>query len=91
MRGGDVRTEGLLSYVSCERRVPPDPRCGAFCRSSMRRCAISYDVADFVAALRALNITPHLAQNTSGRRSAIDRRTTRRPRFEEKYLQHALQ
>jgi hypothetical protein len=24
MRGGDVRTEGLLSYVSCERRVPPD-------------------------------------------------------------------
>ncbi|MBI4969535.1 MAG: IS5/IS1182 family transposase, partial [Rhodospirillales bacterium] len=22
MRGGDVRTEGLFSYVSCEARVP---------------------------------------------------------------------
>jgi transposase len=35
-----------------------------------------YDAADFVAAVRDLNVTPHLAQNTS-RRSAIDRRTTR--------------
>jgi transposase len=40
-----------------------------------------YDSADFVAALRALNVTPHLAQNTSGRRSAIDRRTTRHPGY----------
>ena len=24
MRGGDVRTEGLLAHVSCERRVPQD-------------------------------------------------------------------
>ena len=24
MRGGDVRTEGLFAYVSCERRVPKD-------------------------------------------------------------------
>jgi hypothetical protein len=24
MRGGDVRTEALFSYVSCERRVPRD-------------------------------------------------------------------
>jgi transposase len=36
-----------------------------------------YDAADFVAELRALNVTPHVAQNLSGRRSAIDRRTTR--------------
>jgi transposase len=41
----------------------------------------AYDVADFVAALRALNVTPHLAQNTSGRRSALDRRTTRHPGY----------
>ena len=27
--------------------------------------------------LRELNVRPHLAQNTGGRRSAIDRRTTR--------------
>lgn len=30
-----------------------------------------------VAACRALGVTPHVAQNTSGRRSAIDGRTTR--------------
>lgn len=36
-----------------------------------------YDAADFVNELRAMNVRPHIAQNTSGRRSAIDRRTTR--------------
>jgi transposase len=37
----------------------------------------AYDVAEFVADLRNLNVTPHVAQNTTNRRSAIDRRTTR--------------
>jgi transposase len=47
------------------------------------RCAITlgadrgYDAADFVEELRTLNVRPHVAQNTSGRRSAIDKRTTR--------------
>jgi transposase len=36
-----------------------------------------YDARDFVAELRERNATPHIAQNQSGRRSAIDRRTTR--------------
>jgi transposase len=36
-----------------------------------------YDTRDFVAALRGRRVTPHVAQNTSRRRSAIDRRTTR--------------
>jgi transposase len=36
-----------------------------------------YDVEDFVNELRAMGVTPHVAQNTSGRRSAIDGRTTR--------------
>lgn len=36
-----------------------------------------YDTRGFVAATRELNVTPHVAQNTSGRRSAIDNRTTR--------------
>jgi IS5 family transposase len=36
-----------------------------------------YDTRDFVAGLRAMHVTPHLAQNTTGRRSAIDGRTTR--------------
>jgi transposase len=37
----------------------------------------NYDVEDFVNELRSLNVTPHVAQNLSGRRSAIDARTTR--------------
>lgn len=36
-----------------------------------------YDTADFIADLRAMNVTPHVAQNDKGRRSAIDARTTR--------------
>jgi transposase len=36
-----------------------------------------YDTADFVQAMREREITPHVAQNTSNRRSAIDARTTR--------------
>jgi IS5 family transposase len=35
-----------------------------------------YDTRGFVAALRERKITPHVAQNDSNRRSAIDRRTT---------------
>jgi len=37
----------------------------------------AYDAADFVEELRTINVRPHVARNTSGRRSAIDRRTTR--------------
>jgi hypothetical protein len=37
----------------------------------------SYDSRSCVADLRARDVTPHVAQNTSGRRSAIDGRTTR--------------
>jgi transposase len=37
----------------------------------------NFDTAGFVAALHELNATPHVAQNTSNRRSAIDGRTTR--------------
>lgn len=37
----------------------------------------AYDTRSFVAALRAEMVTPHVAQNTSRRRSAIDGRTTR--------------
>jgi IS5 family transposase len=40
-----------------------------------------YDAADFVEELRSLNVRPHVAQNTSRRRSAIDRRTVRHPGY----------
>src|SRR5712672_687143 len=48
------------------------------CRSIHR---VRYDAAAFVADMRALNVTPHIAQNVSGRRSAIDARTTRHPGY----------
>jgi transposase len=35
-----------------------------------------YDTHDFVQACRQRQVTPHVTQNTSGRRSAIDARTT---------------
>jgi IS5 family transposase len=37
----------------------------------------AFDAQDFVNELRAMNVTPHVAQNTAGRRSAIDGRVTR--------------
>jgi IS5 family transposase len=40
-----------------------------------------YDTAGFVAECREMHVTPHIAQNTSGRRSAIDGRTTRHPGY----------
>jgi transposase len=37
----------------------------------------AYDAAEFVEELRSMNVTPHIAQNDTNRRSAIDGRTTR--------------
>jgi transposase len=37
----------------------------------------AYDTRGFVADLREMNVTPHLAPNTKRNRSTIDRRTTR--------------
>ena len=55
----------------------------------------AYDTAGFVADCRQLGVTPHVAQNTTKRRSAVDGRTTRhaghrtsqriRPRIEEPF------
>jgi len=40
-----------------------------------------YDTHGCVEAMRSRKVTPHVAQNTSGRRSAIDGRTTRHPGY----------
>ncbi|WP_430981686.1 transposase, partial [Mesorhizobium ciceri] len=37
----------------------------------------AYDAEDFINELRSMRVTPHVAQNTNGRSSAIDGRTTR--------------
>lgn len=42
----------------------------------------AYDAADFVMELREHTVTPHVAQNQNGRRSAIDGRTIRHPGYE---------
>ena len=39
----------------------------------------AYDTAQFVADVRQLGITPHIAPNTTRQRSTIDRRTIRHP------------
>jgi hypothetical protein len=39
------------------------------------------DTRDFVGELRELRVTPHVAQHTTGRSSAIDCRTTRHPGY----------
>lgn len=41
-----------------------------------------YDTHGFVSTLRSLGVTPHVAQNNKGRRSAIDGRTTRHPGYQ---------
>ena len=46
-------------------------------RAIMLSADRGYDTADFVEELRTLKVRPHVAQNVSDRRSAIDRRTTR--------------
>lgn len=42
----------------------------------------AYDTRDFVRTVRELGVTPHVMQNVSNRRSAIDGRTTRHPGYE---------
>jgi len=42
----------------------------------------SYDTRKFVRAMRRLKVTPHVAQNTTKRSSAVDHRTTRHPGYE---------
>ena len=41
-----------------------------------------FDTQGFVAALREMGVTPHVAQNEKRRRSAIDGRTTRHKGYE---------
>jgi len=64
---GTAEREAALALLGAHRRR----------RRSTVGMDKAYDVASFVAALRALRVTPHIAQNETNRRSAIDGRTTR--------------
>ncbi len=46
-------------------------------RATTLGCDKAYDSADFVRSCREKGVTPHVCQNTTNRRSAIDGRTTR--------------
>jgi transposase len=50
-------------------------------RAGQRRITVgadkAYDTQDFVNTVRELGVTPHVTQNNTNRRSAIDERTTR--------------
>jgi transposase len=54
-------------------------------KGSSRRITVAadkaYDTKDFVTAARALNVTAHGTKNEKGRRSNMDRRTTRHPGY----------
>ena len=54
-------------------------------QGSSRRITVgadkAYDSKDFVVAARALKVTPHITSNNNGRRSNMDRRTTRHPGY----------
>ena len=41
----------------------------------------AYDTKDFIVATRQLNVTAHVTKNEKGRRSNLDRRTTRHPGY----------
>jgi hypothetical protein len=41
----------------------------------------NYDTRNCIRELRELRVTPHVAQHTTGRSSAIDGRTTRHPGY----------
>jgi transposase len=69
---GRAERQAALALVASHAEVPQPVTLGA---------DKGYDSAEFVRALRDRAVTPHVAQNTSGRRSAIDGRTTRHPGY----------
>jgi Transposase DDE domain len=51
----------------------------------------NYDTADFVAGCRERGCTPHVSQNDTNRRSAIDARTTRHPGYRSSTIKRTHQ
>ena len=79
-----VQTEMTQATGTAEREAAK-AMIEAHAPESERRITVGadkgYDTADFVADLRAMCVTPHVAQNNKGRASAIDARTTRHPGY----------
>lgn len=82
----DGRGEHTAALLMLAERCGADEVGRTECEGGRRRTVGAdkkYDDRDFVAAARALNVTPHVAQNIHSRRprSAIDARTTERPGY----------
>lgn len=81
----DVDVEATRISGHAERMAAVEMVKGITSASGKRHVAVGadrgFDARDFVADLRELGATPHVAQNTSGRRSAIDGCTTRHPGY----------
>jgi transposase len=68
------RAEREAALVMLDRRLTPRKRVTLAADKG-------YDTRNFVEELRQRQVTPHVAQHTTKRRSAIDRRTTRHPGY----------
>lgn len=79
----DAETTRVSGHA--ERMAAVEMIKGVTSASGKRRVTIradrGFDSRDFVEDLRELGATPHVAQNTAGRRSAIDARTIRHPGY----------
>lgn len=81
---------GLVMDVLINQADGPAERTGALAmldrRTRRGRITLgadtAYDTADFVAGCRARQVTPHVAQHTTDRRSRIDARVTRHPGYQ---------
>jgi len=73
-----VDTRLTLATGTAEREAAVEMLCGVAGRKRVTVGADKgYDTRGFVEQVRGLQVTPHVAQNVSGRRSAIDGRTVR--------------
>jgi transposase len=68
---------GTAEREAAEAMVGDLPGCGRVTLGADK----AFDAAGHVARLREMNVTPHVAQNTTNRASAIDGRTTRHPGY----------
>ena len=80
VRGRVEIASGTAERDAALRLLGPPPKQGTSPRRTLGADK-AYDSADFVADCRKRNVTPHVCQNTTKRRSAIDGRTTRHPGY----------
>jgi len=78
-RNGLVADVRLTSASVTAERASAEAMIGG--KAPWRRVTLgadrAYDTRGFIASLREINVTPHVAQNDKNRGSAIDQRTTR--------------